>query len=126
MSVEPIQRVALTRPLFVCWMGRNRSRTAARLVASQPGVQVDYGGIGARPDRVITQAMVDACDSVFAMEHDQRRWFQRAFPRATQPIVVLGIEDIYDYMQPELVNVLRMRLREDFPGMGHMLASSCW
>ncbi|MDG5749129.1 hypothetical protein P8Q88_13180 [Qipengyuania sp. XHP0207] len=67
-------------------------------------------------EQQVTNGLVEWADLIFAMEVVHRRKIERDHRSAlkTTQIVVLGILDKFRFMDPELVRVLRTRLRPWF------------
>lgn len=95
--------------LFVCSRNRWRSPTAekifdgvdncsARSAGTEPGarVRVSVGHIG-------------WADIIFVMEQKHLRRLREKFPEALagKPVICLHIPDDYEYMQPELMDLLQ-------------------
>ena len=99
------------RVLFVCYQNRRRSATAERIFSKDPALDVRSAGTGADALVRVNQRMLDWADIVFTMDGDQRRDLSRMFPghAALDRIVCLDILDRYDFLDPELVALLRER-----------------
>jgi predicted protein tyrosine phosphatase len=98
--------------LFICTHNIARSPTAEALFL---GV-LDYEArsAGTDPDaRVrVTAGHIRWADVIFVMERDHVQHLEEQFPTALQdrPVVCLKIPDVYEYMEPVLVQVLRLAL----------------
>ncbi len=57
--------------------------------------------------------LIEWADVVIAMDREHRNRINRRFRQQMKgkQLVVLGIPDEYDYMQPELVSLLKVRLQ---------------
>jgi predicted protein tyrosine phosphatase len=99
------------RVLFVCYQNRRRSATAERIFSKDPSLDVRSAGTGADALVRVNQRMLDWAEIVFTMDEDQRRDLSRMFPghAALDRIVCLDILDQYDFLDPELVALLRER-----------------
>lgn len=97
------------RVLFVCSQNRLRSPTAERVFSGWEGMEVMSAGVDADAVKVVSSAMLEWADLVFVMEVTHRNRLRRSFRRECEGkrIVVLGIPDEYDFMQPELVGLLQ-------------------
>ncbi len=97
------------KALFVCNQNRHRSRTAEEIFSKEMETRSAglYGG------QVIMQEDIAWADIVFVMEDFQRSELARRFPDEymQKRIVSLGVPDIYQYKQPELVKLLRERVK---------------
>lgn len=106
------------RILFVCSRNRLRSPTAEAVFASSPGVEVRSAGTAPDAEERISLDLVEWADLIVAMEAQHRRQLVKAFGsqlRDTQ-IAVLGIPDVYAFMAPTLVDLLRQRVTPLLPG----------
>jgi predicted protein tyrosine phosphatase len=105
------------RALFICSHNVMRSPTAEALFAEYPGVQADSAGTEADAERRVSADAIEWADTIFVMEPFHRDRLQNKFPRelSGKHVVVLDIPDEYDYMDPELIEVLK---REVEPHLG--------
>ena len=95
--------------IFVCNQGQHRSRTAAEVFSGT--FQTTSAGLYS--DRPVTEAQLAQADVIIVMEEGHRTEIGTRFPSLylQKRILVLGIPDIYGYEQPELVRLLRVRMR---------------
>ncbi|MFM9871900.1 MAG: protein tyrosine phosphatase [Fimbriimonadaceae bacterium] len=95
--------------LFVCGRNLQRSPTAARIFASEPGMSVRSGGTAKSSARRVSADDLRWADLVLVMEerYSERLW--ELFPEAMEGVVVRSLEipDDYKYMDPELVEEIR-------------------
>jgi predicted protein tyrosine phosphatase len=100
------------RILFVCTANRLRSPTAAAVFADDPGLEVRSAGLDAACPRPLTAELVAWADRLFAMEQRHRSAIKRRFREqfGGTPVIVLGIPDEYEFMQPELIALLKERV----------------
>jgi predicted protein tyrosine phosphatase len=98
--------------LFVCTANRLRSPTAEAVFSQQAGLEVRSAGIDARAARPLTAELVAWADRIFVMEPHHRNFIRRRYRTAvgSRPLTVLGIPDEYEFMQEELVALLRERV----------------
>jgi predicted protein tyrosine phosphatase len=98
--------------LFVCTANKLRSPTAAAVFADAPGLEVRSAGLDAACPRPLTAELVAWADRLFVMEQRHREAIRRRFKQAlgAKPLIVLGIPDNYDFMQEELVALLKERV----------------
>jgi predicted protein tyrosine phosphatase len=99
--------------LFVCGKGRKRSPTAAAVAAAMPGVQSDFAGLSAGADERVTPEHLAWADMIAVMEKAQLSRLKRqmgSFLKGKR-LVCLDIPDSFEFMQPELVQILRARLQ---------------
>jgi predicted protein tyrosine phosphatase len=110
-AADPVPR--LRRILFVCNMGRIRSRTAAELYASNPGLETRYAGVDRDADRRLSREDLFWADQIFVFEKRQRNIIHKRYPDiyAAKPIECLYVKDEYAYGDPELPFLLPRKLQ---------------
>lgn len=103
--------------LFVCSRNRLRSPTAEHVFADVPGIVTLSAGTNRDADEPLTDELVGWADVIFVMEPAHRGKVQARHRAALKdtPLVVLGIPDDYDFMDPTLVRLLATRLRGWLP-----------
>lgn len=96
------------RVLFVCSRNRLRSPTAEDVFRTWPGVEVASAGLKPDADEVVTGEDLAWADLVLVMEKRHKQELSRRFMPFLRdtPVAVLGIPDDYEYMAPELVELL--------------------
>lgn len=98
--------------LFVCSQNRLRSPTAEQVFSGRNDLEVSSAGLDDSCGNPVTPELVEWADVIFVMEHSHRTKLQRLFrpylKRAR--VVVLGIPDDYDFMDPALVRLLETRV----------------
>src|SRR3954468_14257237 len=110
------------RVLFVCRQNRKRSATAERVFSKDPSLEVRSAGTSDDALVRVNALMLEWSDVIFTMDSHQERELSRLFPAhpALAKVVCLDIEDCYDFLDPELVALLRERtaphLRRDQRG----------
>jgi predicted protein tyrosine phosphatase len=104
--------VPLTTILFVCGKNRRRSPTAEEIFAGMDGIEVSSAGTSVEAECPVSADLLQWADVVFVMEQRQRRHLQVHFPSVLKDkkIICLDIPDVYSYMQPELIEVLRAKV----------------
>jgi predicted protein tyrosine phosphatase len=103
--------------LFVCARNRLRSPTAERVFGDLPGVETDSAGLAPDADVRLSGDQLQWADLVVVMEKAHRTKLRRGYARALggTRVVCLDIPDRYDYMQAELIGLLRARMRPYLP-----------
>lgn len=97
------------RVLFVCAMNRERSPTAERLYRKDTRLEVRSGGVRADAKHRVSEKDLQWADIVFTMEREHKVWLSTRFEDLDlPPIEVLDIPDEYAYMDPKLMEILRM------------------
>ena len=96
--------------LFMCNAGLNRCPTGAD-VAIQLGHEARHAGIQSSDEELLP--LLEWADTVFVMETWMRKELSERFPGEylKKRILVLDIADIYKKGQPELVAILKSKLR---------------
>ena len=58
----------------------------------------------------VSESLIKWADLIFVMEDQHHAFLQQQFKAAVREkqIIVLGIEDIYPYMDPELIEILQI------------------
>jgi predicted protein tyrosine phosphatase len=95
--------------LFVCSQNRLRSPTAEAVFSRYPGVEASSAGTSPDAETHVSPDLIDWADLIFVMESVHRSRLNRRFgPNLrNKRIIVLGIPDEYDYMEPDLIAVLK-------------------
>jgi len=101
----------LKNVLFVCGRGRRRSPTAEQIFAGRPDLETASAGISSDADNPLTPELVDWADVIFVMEKVQRTKLQKRFGENLQykRVVCLDVPDLYDFMEPALVQLLEAK-----------------
>src|SRR3954470_4796124 len=99
------------RVLFVCHYNRKRSATAERVFGKDAGLDVRSAGTSEDALVRVNERMLEWADLIFIMDDEQRRELTSMFPghAALYRLVCLDIQDQYDFLDPELVALLRER-----------------
>lgn len=99
--------------LFVCSQNRLRSPTAEQVFSEYPGIATMSAGTERGAETPVSRDLVEWADIVFAMEARHRNKLLQNFKDLfkTKRLVVLNIPDEYEYMDPDLVELLKSRVR---------------
>lgn len=102
------------RILFVCTINKSRSITDEKIYSEDARFEVKSAGTDKGAVMVINQELVDWADSIVVMEKHHQNSIRKLFPEIykRKKIVCLFIPDEYDYMQPELVNLLKYKFED--------------
>jgi predicted protein tyrosine phosphatase len=94
--------------LFICSRNRWRSLTAEKIFDGISGVQARSAGTEPNARIRVTAGHLAWADIIFAMEKKHVRRLQDKFADviADKKIICLHIADDYEFMQPELVDLL--------------------
>jgi len=97
--------------LFICSKNKLRSPTAEH-VAREMGVEADSAGLAPEAIQVLESEQIQWADTIFVMEQSHKKKLNSKFSTHLKGknIVVLGIPDDYEYMQPELIDILEKKL----------------
>jgi len=102
----------LKHVLFICSQNRLRSPTAEKIFFGRAGVEVASAGLN--PDAVnpLSSDLLEWADVVFVMEKSHRNKLSKKFwPFLThQRVICLDIPDIFEYMDPSLVQLLEEKV----------------
>ncbi|SES01789.1 low molecular weight protein tyrosine phosphatase family protein [Sphingobium sp. YR768] len=103
--------------LFICSQNRLRSATAEHVFASYPGLEVSSAGTNHDAENPLTAELVSWADIIVVMEKQHRTKLQRRFRSALrgQRVICLDIPDDYAFMDPDLVELLKIRMGRHLP-----------
>ncbi len=95
--------------LFVCTINRMRSATAQEIFKNDERFEVASAGTSESARNVISLSLLEWADSIVVMEKYHRNFIRKNFPDIykIKKIVCLYIPDEYDYMQAELIYLLK-------------------
>ena len=98
--------------LFVCTANRQRSTTAHTIYENDSRFEVKSAGTDKAATTVLTDELLNWADSILVMEKHHRNHIRNLFPDIyrNKKIVCLYIPDEYDYMQPELISILKEKI----------------
>jgi predicted protein tyrosine phosphatase len=96
--------------LFICSQNRLRSPTAESVFSEWPGVEVMSAGLNSDATVPVSSDLIEWADLLVVMEQAHKSKLSKKFREhlKNKKIVVLGIPDDYEYMQPELVELLKV------------------
>ncbi len=109
MTVEKI--------LFVCSQNRLRSPTAEQIFSRNKDIEVASAGTNHDAEVPVTSELIEWADLIFVMERSHRTKLQKRFKSAlkSKRLVCLDIPDNYEFMDPELIRILDLRLSRFLP-----------
>jgi len=107
----------MKRVLFICSQNRLRSPTAEQLFASHPGIEVASAGLNHDADSPVTPELLQWADLIFIMEQAHRNTLQKRFRTSLnrQRIICLNIPDEFEFMDPDLIRLLRAKVLPYLP-----------
>tara|TARA_Y100000310_G_C20703107_1_gene831950 strand:+ start:1818 stop:2093 length:276 start_codon:yes stop_codon:yes gene_type:complete len=90
----------------------HRSKTAEELFKTK----FETKSAGLFNENPVTKSQLEWADTVIVMENFQRTEISKRFPRQymQKRILSLDISDMYNYKQPELINILQSKISELF------------
>ncbi len=100
--------------LFVCSRNKWRSRTAETIFAGLPGYAVKSAGTEPGARIRVTAGHLGWADLIFAMEKRHVDRLRDRFPEqlTDKQVICLHIPDDYEYMAPDLIELLKSKLSE--------------
>jgi predicted protein tyrosine phosphatase len=100
------------RVLFICSQNRLRSPTAEQIFASFEGIETASAGLNHGAEVPVTPELLDWAELIFVMERAHRVRLDRRFRAALKGkrVVCLDIPDRYEFMEPELVRLLTIKV----------------
>lgn len=103
--------------LFLCSQNRWRSRTAEDIFQNQPNFQFRSAGTEKNARHKVAKRDIIWADIIFVMEDKHQARILQNFPQETQhkKIIKLDIPDRYNYMDPQLISLLKTRIGEHLP-----------
>lgn len=107
----------MRRLLFICSQNKLRSPTAEAIFAEHPGIEVDSAGLNHDAIVPLSHEQLLWADTIIVMERTHRTRLSRNFSKSLsgKRIAVLGIPDDYDYMDAELIRLLKSKCRPYLP-----------
>ena len=100
--------------LFVCTVNRMRSATAQKIYENDDRFEVKSAGTDKSANTVVSHDILNWADSIIVMEKHHRNFIRQNFSDIykTKKIVCLYIPDDYDYMQTELISILKNKVED--------------
>jgi predicted protein tyrosine phosphatase len=100
--------------LFVCSRNQWRSPTAEALFRQSDRYVAKSAGTSDRARVKITAGLINWADCIFVMEKRHAAIIRQKYPNAIagKPLVILHISDDYQYMDEELIDLLKSLLAE--------------
>lgn len=96
---------------------RLRSPTVEQVFSGQAGIEVLSAGLNHDADEPLTGEVAEWADIIFFMEKAHRNKLRKRFRRHIKAarVICLDIPDEYEFMDPELVHLLNLRVRRHLP-----------
>lgn len=95
--------------LFVCSQNKLRSPTAESVFSDRPNISVRSAGVNNDAQIPISVEDIEWADYIFVMEQAHKSKVKKRYKKHldNQKVVCLGIPDNYDYMDSELIKILK-------------------
>jgi predicted protein tyrosine phosphatase len=105
------------RVLFLCSRNKLRSPTAERVFSCRRDLEVASAGLNADSETPCTADLVEWAQIIFVMEKAHRTRLCARFRQhmTGARVICLDIPDKYQFMQPELVQLLHLRVMRHLP-----------
>ena len=99
--------------LFVCSRNKWRSRTAETIFKGHQHHEVRSAGTAADARIKVNEKLINWADLLFVMEKRHRQILQEKFNHllSGKEVIVLDIADDYQYMDAELIDILKTSVR---------------
>ncbi|OAZ98694.1 low molecular weight protein tyrosine phosphatase family protein [Halomonas sp. G11] len=100
--------------LFICSENRLRSPTAESVFAAYPGIKAIGAGTGVNAQTPVSRDLIEWANIVLVMEKHHQDEVARTYRDVLKdkPLVCLDIPDHYEFMEPELITLLKERVTE--------------
>ena len=97
--------------LVVCGRNKRRSKTAESIFRNQNRFYIKSAGLSPKSPSQISESKIIWSDAVMVMEDAHKNRIMGQFRYLSlPPIFVLHIEDEYEYMNKELIEILEERI----------------
>jgi predicted protein tyrosine phosphatase len=105
--------------LFICSQNRLRSPTAEQVFASWPGIETSSAGLNHDAENPVTPELLQWADLIFVMERAHRSKLSSKFKAhlGNARVVCLEIPDEYEFMDPDLVRLLKAKVPRYLPSL---------
>jgi protein-tyrosine phosphatase len=102
--------------LFICSRNQWRSPTAEAIYKNHPTIRAKSAGTEPSARIKLNAKMLEWADIVFVMEKKHKQRIQEKFPTEAQQkqIIILDIPDEYQFMDEELVEEIKLKVRPYF------------
>ena len=99
--------------LIVCGRNKKRSRTAEHIFKNDNRFNIRSAGLSPKSNKKISEKDLEWADLVLVMENEQRvKIWDLYNHQKLPPIEVLHITDDYEFMDKELIQLLRESVNE--------------
>ncbi|MCB1839114.1 MAG: phosphotyrosine protein phosphatase [Alphaproteobacteria bacterium] len=100
--------------LFICTANKLRSATAETIFNEYEGINAIGAGTDKTAPTTVSSDLIEWADIIFCMEQTHKAKVKKLFQPLlkNKRLIVLDIPDDYDYMQEELIKLLKARVRK--------------
>ena len=102
----------MKRALFICSQNKLRSPTAEQVFSEWPNVETDSAGLGNDAVVPLSAEQIEWATIIFVMEKAHKNKLSTKFAGHLngKRVICLDIPDEYAFMQPELVELLKIKV----------------
>ena len=102
----------MQRLLFICSANKLRSPTAEQVFSEYPDIEATSAGLNHDAADPLTAEYLEDVDIVFVMERTHRNKLSKKFRPYLKSVRIVcpNIPDEFEYMQPELITLLKARV----------------
>jgi predicted protein tyrosine phosphatase len=102
----------MNKLLFICSQNRLRSPTAEVVFSEYEGLETESAGLNRSAEIPLSIEVIQWADLIFVMEKQHLHKLSQKFKPylKNKKVICLDIPDDYDYMQPELVELLKKKV----------------
>lgn len=103
--------------LFICSRNQWRSKTAEDIFKGKQGINVRSAGTSSSARIKVSEKLILWADLIFVMEKHHKQWLTQKYPEiiVEKEIIILDIPDDYNYMDPELIDMLEIAIESYLP-----------
>ncbi|MCJ8283158.1 MAG: low molecular weight protein tyrosine phosphatase family protein [Rivularia sp. ALOHA_DT_140] len=96
----------------MCSQNKLRSPTAEVIFSEYEGLEVESAGLNKGAENFLSTEMIEWAEIIFVMEKSHRNKLSKKFKSflKNKRLICLDIPDDYDYMQPELIKILKNKV----------------
>lgn len=96
--------------LFICNQNQNRSKTAEKIFKDRFKTK----SAGLYNEKPVTEKQISWADLIVVMEESHRSEIAKRFPKQymQKRILSFGIPDVFQFNQPELIDILKSKVGE--------------
>jgi predicted protein tyrosine phosphatase len=108
----------LKKILFVCSRNRRRSPTAEQIFGNRSDCEVSSAGLAPDAEEMLSPEIIQWAEMIFVMEKKQRAKLSQQFSPhlKNKRVICLDIADNYEFMQPELIDLLLAKVEPFLSG----------